>query len=115
MMKNELEFDFELKEMLGLTDTDERSRNQTHQKITDAIDEFFERLEIQKSLGCRAGELEKLLGGRIGSSDREPRAVSDLREFVKNEKQNVPTMTKRQMRSSMINLLRKAADAMAAI
>jgi len=40
-MKNELEFDFELKEMLGLTDTDERSRNQMLQKSTDAIDEFF--------------------------------------------------------------------------
>jgi hypothetical protein len=86
MMKNKLEFDFELKEMLGLTDTDERSRNQMLQKSTDAIDEFFERLEIQKSLGCRTGDIEKLLSQRLSASDFEPEAISDLREFVKSER-----------------------------
>jgi len=75
----------------------------------------FERLEIQKSLGCRTGDLENLLSQRLSASDFEPEAISDLREFVKSEKQKVSTMTNRQMRSSMINLLRQAADAMAAI
>ena len=110
-MKNELEIEFQMNEMFGFTDGSDRSRSQSLQNSTDAIDEFFEKLEIQKSLDCRTGDLDKLLAG----SDHEPSAVSDLREFVKTEKQKVPAMTTRQMRSSMINLLRKAADAMAAI
>src|SRR6476660_8689038 len=114
-MKNDLEVEFQLAEMLGpRSDTAERSRTESLQKSTDAMDAFFERLEVEKALGCRAGDFEKLVASRISSSD-EPREVSELREFVKTEKQRVPTMNARQMRSSMIHVLRKAADAMAAI
>jgi hypothetical protein len=60
----------------------------------------------------RAGEFEKLVAQRLTG---EPLAVSKLREYVKAEKQKVPGMTPREMRSSMIHLLRKAGDAMAAI
>lgn len=83
------------------------------QKSTDAIDGFFERLEIAKALGCRVGEFEKLIAERPSRS--ELGAVTELREYVKAEKQKVPSMTNRQMRSSVVNVLRKAADAMAAI
>jgi hypothetical protein len=60
-MRNDLEIEFQLAEMFGLQDTAEHSRTQSLQKSTDAIDGLFERLEIEKTLGCRAGEFEKLV------------------------------------------------------
>jgi len=98
-MKNQLEFDFELREMLGLTNTDERSRMQSVQKSTDAIDGFFEHLEIKKTLGSSAEEFEKLIAERISRPDHEPIKVSEFREFVKTEKARVPSMTPRQVAS----------------
>lgn len=114
-MKNELEIEFQMNEMFGLSDDDERSRTKSLQRSTDAIDGFFERLEIKKALGCGADDFEKLVTERISSQASEPIEVSELREFVKTEKQRVPAMTARQVRSSVINVLRKAADAMAAV
>ena len=114
-MKNELEIEFQMNEMFGLNGNLERSRTKSVQKSTDAIDGFFERLEIKETLGCGADDFEKLVAERLLSPRREPSEVSHLREFVKAEKARVPSMTARQMRSSMINLLRKTADAMAAV
>ena len=114
-MKNELEIEFQMKEMFGFSDRAERSRTQSLEKSTDAIDGFFERLEIKETLGCAPDEFERLVAERISSPDHEPGEVRELREFVKAEKPKVPAMSARQMRSSMIHLLRKTANAMAAI
>ena len=114
-MKNELEIQFQMAEMFGFPDRAERARTESLQKSTDAIDGFFERLEIQETLGGRVADFEKLVAERMSSSNYEPKALSDLREFIKTEKERVPTMTTRQVRSSVVNVLRKAADAMAAI
>ena len=114
-MKNELEIKFQMAEMFDFPDRVERSRTQSLQKSTDAIDGFFERLEIQETLGGRVADFEKLVAERLSSSNYEPKALSDLRGFIKTEKQRVPTMTTRQVRSSVVNVLRKAADAMAAL
>jgi len=40
-MKNDLEIDFQLAEMFGLSDTSGRSRTQSVQNRADAIDGFF--------------------------------------------------------------------------
>lgn len=114
-MKNELEIKFEMAEMFDFPDKAERSRTASLQKSTAAIDGFFERLEIKETLGCGASEFEKLVAERITSPADARTAVGDFRAFVKTEKQRVPAMTARQVRFSMINLLRKAADAMAGI
>lgn len=113
-MKNELEIEFQMNEMFGLDESSLWSSLQSLQKSTDAIDGFFERLEMKESLGLGAGDFEKLVAERISRHD-EPAEVVEFRELVKAEKAKVPTMTGREMRSSMINVLRKAADAMAAV
>jgi len=82
-MKNDLEIEFQLADMFGLSDASGRASTQSIQKSTDAIDGFFERLEIEKSLGCHAGTFEKLVAQRLSA---EPLAVSELREYVKAEK-----------------------------
>lgn len=114
-MKNELEIEFQMNEIFGFDREPERSRETSAQKSTDAIDAFFEHLELKKALGCGAEDFEKLVAERISRPDDEPIDVSQFREFVKAEKQRVPAMTTRQVRSSVVNVLRKAADAMAAI
>jgi len=117
-MKNELEIEFQLTEMLGLGDRGERSCTESLQKSTDALDGFFEWLEIEQSLGHGNTDFSKMVAERIWwgpKPNQEPQAVNDLRDSVKGEKKKVSTMTGREMRGSMINLLRKAADAMAAI
>ncbi len=117
-MSNDLEMKFCLADMFGLGDAHETSLAESLQKSTDALDGFFERLEIEKSLGHGNPDFSKMVEGipeRGAGPNHEPQAVTDLRDFVKGEKKRIPTMTGREMRSSMINLLRKAADAMAAI
>ena len=108
--ENELEIEFQLHEMLGSPDYDERSHAKSIQSSTDAIDRFFDRLELDKALSHHAGSAQRLTG-----SNSEPKALDHLREFMKAEKERVPTMTAREIRSSVVNVLRKAADAMAAV
>ena len=117
-MSNDLEMKFCLADMFGLGDAHETSLAESLQKSTDALDGFFERLEIEKSLGHGSTDFSKMVAERTERGavpNHEPQAVSDLRDFVKGEKKKVPNMTGREMRSSMIHLLGKAADAMAAI
>jgi hypothetical protein len=102
-MNHDPEIEFHLREMFGPRDSDERSCAESIQKSTDAIDAFFERLDVEGYPGHNSKE-----------ANRDQPALDDLRSFVKAEKQRVPTMTSREMRGSVVNLLRKTADAMAA-
>jgi hypothetical protein len=113
-MNNDLEMELHLREMFGPRDTDERSCAESIQRITDALDAFFERLDVEKYLGHNSREVNKTVVERLGNEpNRDQAALNELHTFAKAEKQRVPTMTSREIRHSLISVLRKAADAMA--
>jgi hypothetical protein len=99
MQSNDPETEFYLSEMFGDRDSGEQFRTNSLRESTDTMDKFLGRSGFEES----------------AQSNAEPSAVSDLREFVKGEKQKIPAMTRRELRSSMVQVLRKTADALAAI
>jgi hypothetical protein len=113
-MNNDLEMELHLREMFGPRDNDERSCAESIQKRTDALDAFFERLDVEKYLGHNSRDVSKTVVERFGNEpNRAQLALDDLHTFAKAEKQRVPTMTSRDVRHSLVSVLRKAADAMA--
>ena len=114
-MKNDLEIELYLREMFGLQDRNEQSRAKSIQKSTDAVDAFFEQLDIDGYRGPKSTGVSNAVAEVLGyEPNRNQPELDDLRNFVKAEKQRVPTMTSREVRGSVVNFLRKAADAMAA-
>jgi hypothetical protein len=96
-----------LNEMFGLRDRREQIHLESLQKSTDAIDSFFEKRDFERSIR------QSVAGAPLECG--EPRAVSEFREFAKKEREKVPQMKMREIRSSAVQVLRKAADALAAI
>jgi hypothetical protein len=76
-----------------------------HAPHPDPFEAFFERREIEKSLG----------GTTLPQPTYDNPALDDLHAFVKAERQKVPQMTTREIRFSAAHVLRKAADRIAAI
>jgi hypothetical protein len=101
-MNDDPEIEFFLSEMFGQQNV-KQSGAESLQKSTDALDRFFNGLETYPSVP------------QAGGHEEANSALDDLRNFAKAEKQRVPTMTSREIRKSVVTLLRKAADAMAAL
>jgi hypothetical protein len=80
-------------------------RRDPHALRSDPFEAFFERREIEKSLGSMA----------VTQPMSDIPALNDFRDFVKSQKQKIPQMTTRDIRISAAQVLRKAADALAAI
>jgi hypothetical protein len=101
-MENNPEFEYCLSEIVGQSSKEEDSVHDAIQKSTAAIDEFFQTLEFGKVLYGSA-QPENI-------SDRDASMLDDLRQTIEREKGTIPTMTVKQMRLSMANILRKTAD-----
>jgi hypothetical protein len=106
-MENNPEFEYCLSEIVGQSSRKEDSVHDAIQKSTAAIDRFFQTLEFGKVL-YGSEEPENI-------SNREVSMLDDLRQTIEREKGTIPTMTVKQMRLSMVAILRKTADTVESI